>query len=170
LAETGQFDAAAAEFRAALRLEPTLAVAHANLANLLASRGELTEAVWHYERASLKASDQFNYGITLARMNRLAEAQTHIEAALKDNPNLAEAHDVLGGLLENRGRLDAALAEYREAVRIRPGFGKAHLDLGSILAARRDFAAATEEFRKASSDPDPEIRQQANLALRSISR
>jgi Tfp pilus assembly protein PilF len=102
-------------------------------------------------------------------MNRLAESQTHIEAALKDDPNLAEAHDVLGGLLETQGRIDAALVQYREAVRIRPNFGKAHLDLGAVLITRRNLAAAAEEFRKASSDPDPEIRQQAARALQSIS-
>lgn len=169
LAETGQFELAEGAFRAALRLEPTLAIAHANLANLLASRNDLAEAVWHYERASAKAADQFNYGIALARMNRLNDAQTHIEAALKDNPNLAEAHDVLGGLLENRGRMDAALFQYREAVRIRPGYGKAHLDLGSVLASRHDLAAAAEEFRKAAADANPEIQQQARLALQTIS-
>ncbi len=168
LAETGQFDLAEASFRAALRIQPTLTVAHANLANLLASRNELVEAAWHYERAGSKAMDQFNYGVTLARMNRLAEAQTHIEAALRADPNLAEAHDVLGGLLENRGRMDAALAQYREAVRLRPNFGKAHLDLGSILLIRHDLAAAAEEFRQAALDPNPAIRQQAHEALRSI--
>ncbi len=102
-------------------------------------------------------------------MNRLADAQTHIETALKDDPNLAEAHDVLGGLLENQGHFEAALGQYREAVRIRPNFGKAHLDIGAVLTTRRDLAAAAEEFRKASSDPDPEIRQQAARALQSIS-
>jgi tetratricopeptide (TPR) repeat protein len=169
LAETGQIDLAEAAFRAALRIQPTLAAAHANLANLLASKSALAEALWHYERSDAKAIDQFNYGVTLARMNRLAESQTHIEAALKDDPNLAEAHDVLGGLLETQGRIDAALVQYREAVRIRPNFGKAHLDLGAVLITRRNLAAAAEEFRKASSDPDPEIRQQAARALQSIS-
>jgi Tfp pilus assembly protein PilF len=101
-------------------------------------------------------------------MNRLADAETHIMAALKDDPNLPEAHDVLGGLLENRGRVDAALAEYREAVRLRPNFGKAHLDLGAALANRRDRAGAAEEFRKAAADPSPEIQQQARQALQSI--
>jgi tetratricopeptide (TPR) repeat protein len=167
LAATGQTDLAEAAFRAALRIEPTLAVAHANLANLLASRNELVEAAWHYERAGTKAVDQFNYGITLARMNRLADAQTHIEAALKDDPNLAEAHDVLGGLLESRGRVDAALVQYQEAVRIRPNFGKAHLDLGVILLNRRELAAAAAELRLASGDPDPEVREQARKALQS---
>jgi len=101
-------------------------------------------------------------------MNRMAEAEKHILAALKDDPNLPEAHDVLGGLLENRGRMDAALAEYREAVRLRPGFGKAHLDLGVALANRRDLAGAAEEFRKAAEDPNPEIQQQARQALQSV--
>jgi Tfp pilus assembly protein PilF len=170
LAETGQVDAAEAAFRSALRIAPALAAAHANLANLLASKGDLTEAVWHYEQAGGKAADQFNYGIALARMNRLAEAEAHIEAALKDDPNLAEAHDVLGGLLENRGRVDEALVQFREAVRIRPGFGKAHLDLGAVLAARHDVAGAAAEFHQAESDPDPEIRQLAQQALQSLSR
>ena len=168
LAETGQFELAEAAFRAALRIQPALAVANANLGNLLASKNELAEAAWHYERASGKAVDQFNYAVTLVRMNRMAEAEKHILAALKDDPNLPEAHDVLGGLLENRGRMDAALAEYREAVRLRPGFGKAHLDLGVALANRRDLAGAAEEFRKAAEDPNPEIQQQARQALQSV--
>jgi Tfp pilus assembly protein PilF len=103
-------------------------------------------------------------------MNRLADGQTHIEAALKDDPNLPEAHDVLGGLLENRGRIDAALAQYREAVRLRPNFGKAHLDLGAALVNRRDLAGAAQEFQKAAADPDPEIQQQAKKALQLIAR
>jgi Tfp pilus assembly protein PilF len=150
-----------------LRIQPTLADAHANLANLLASRDQLAEAVWHYERAGEKV-DQFHWGVTLARMNRTAEAQTHIEAALKADPNMAEAHDVLGGLMEKQGRFEAAVAEYREAVRIRPDLGGAHFDLGRVLAKTHDLAGAAEEFRKAATDPNPVIRQQALDALRAI--
>jgi predicted CXXCH cytochrome family protein len=168
LAETGQSGPAETAIRAALRIAPTLAAAHANLANLLAYRNDLAEAAWHFEHAGNKAADQFNYGVTLARMNRLADAERHIEAALKDDPNLAEAHDVLGGLLENRGKIDAALIQYREAVRIRPNYGKAHLDLGAVLANRRDFSGAVSEFQKAAADADPEIRHQAQEALQSV--
>jgi tetratricopeptide (TPR) repeat protein len=168
LAQSGQTGLAEAAFRSALRIQPTLAIAHANLANLLASKNDLAEAAWHYERAGGKAIDQFHYGVTLARMNRLAEAQTHIEAALKADPSLAEAHDVLGGLLEKQGRLDAALVQYRDAVRIRPDLGGAHFDLGRVLAKRHDLAAAAEEFRKAAVDPDPAMRQQALQALQAI--
>jgi tetratricopeptide (TPR) repeat protein len=168
LAQSGQTGLAEAAFRSALRIQPTLAIAHANLANLLASRNDLAEAAWHYERAGGKAIDQFHYGVTLARMNRMAEAQTHIEAALKADPSLAEAHDVLGGLLEKQGRLDEALVQYREAVRIRPDLGGAHFDLGRVLAKHHDLAAAAEEFRKAAADPDPAMRQQALQALQAI--
>jgi len=167
LERTGQTALAEEAYRAALRIEPTLADAHANLANLLASKDQLAEAVWHYERAGEKV-DQFHWGVTLARMNRTAEAQTHIEAALKADPNMAEAHDVLGGLMEKQGRLEAAVAEYREAVRIRPDLGSAHFDLGRVLAETHDLAGAAEEFRKAAADPDPVIRQQALDALRAI--
>ena len=168
LAQSGQTGLAEAAFRSALRIQPTLAIAHANLANLLASRSDLAEGAWHFARAGGKAIDQFHYGVTLARMNRLAEAQTHIEAALKADPSLAEAHDVLGGLLEKQGRLDAALVQYRDAVRIRPDLGGAHFDLGRVLAKRHDLAAAAEEFRKAAVDPDPAMRQQALQALQAI--
>jgi Flp pilus assembly protein TadD len=165
LAETGQFDQAESAMRTALRLQPTLSEAHGNLANLLAAKNNLLEAAWHYERAGSKAVYQFNYGVTLARMNRLADAEAHIWMAIRADPNLAEAHDVLGGLLENRGRLDAALTQYREAIRIRPSYGKAHLDLGTILFVRHDLAAAAREFRLAASDANPAVRQQAQQAL-----
>jgi tetratricopeptide (TPR) repeat protein len=168
LAQAGQTGLAEAAFRAALQIQPTHAVAHANLADLLAARGDLAEAAWHYERAGGKAVDQFHYGVTLARMNRMAEAQTHIEAALKADPSRADAHNVLGGLLEKQGRLDEALVQYREAVRLRPDLGGAHFDLGRVLAKRHDLAAAAEEFRKAAVDPDPAMRQQAAQALRAI--
>lgn len=166
LAEIGQPDQAESAFRKALVIDPNLTGAHGNLANLLSAKGHLPEAIWNYERATGTAIEQFNWGVTLARLNRLAEAQTHVENALRSDPNLAEAHDVLGGLLENKGRIDAALAEYRQAVRLRPSFGKAHLDIGAILAGRRDFTGAAEEFKKAASDP--EVRDQAIQALQSL--
>jgi Tfp pilus assembly protein PilF len=168
LSKTGRKDLAEAAYRAALRIQPTLADANANLANLLAAEDRLEEAVWYFERASEKAIDQFRFGVTLARMNRLTEAQTRIEIALKADPNLAEAHNVLGGLFEKQGRLDGAEFQYREAVRIRPDLGGAHFDLGRVLAKRRDLPAAAEEFRKAAADPDPAIRQQALQALQVI--
>jgi cytochrome c-type biogenesis protein CcmH/NrfG len=41
-----------------------------------------------------------------------------MEAAVAANPNLGEAHALLGNLFERKGLMDDALREYRAAVRL----------------------------------------------------
>ena len=171
LAETGQIREAEAQFRGALSIRPALPGAHAYLAYLLAERGDFGEAIWHFERAgdgALSAAGQMNYGITLARMNRIAEARTHLERSLQADAGQPLAHEVLGGLLEAEGRIPEAVSHYKEAIRLRPDFGKAHLDLGAVLARKGDRARAAEEFRVAQSDPDPQIREMAVAGLAAV--
>ncbi|HEY4361146.1 MAG TPA: tetratricopeptide repeat protein [Bryobacteraceae bacterium] len=168
LAETGQVQEAEVQLRGALSLRPALPEAHAYLAFLLANRGEMAEAVSHFERGGDGASNQFNYGITLARMNRRADARTHLEKSLKADANQPFAHEVLGGLLEADGKVPEAVSHYREALRLRPDFGKAHLDLGAVLARQGDRTRAAAEFRAAQADPDPQIRQMAGAGLAAV--
>jgi predicted CXXCH cytochrome family protein len=168
LAETGQVREAEAQFRGALSIRSALPAAHAYLAYLLANRGDFGEAVWHFERAGDGAFNQFNYGITLARMNRLAEARTHLQRSLQADARQPLAHEVLGGLLEAEGKIPEAASHYREAIRLRPDFGKAHLDLGALLARQGDKAGAAAEFRAAQSDPDPQVRDMAAAGLAAV--
>jgi Flp pilus assembly protein TadD len=91
------------------------------------------------------------------------EKRRQIEAALRLNPNLAEAHDVLGTLLERKGDSDAALREYSEAIRLRPDLSHAQLNLGGALANKGDKIGAAEHLQLASKSSDPNIR---DLALR----
>jgi predicted CXXCH cytochrome family protein len=168
LAETGQVREAEAQFRDALRIRPALPGAHAYLAYLLANRGDLDEAIWHFERAGDGASNQLNYGITLASMNRTTEARSHLERSLKADARQALAHEVLGGLLEAEGKIPEAVSHYKEAIRLRPDFGKAHLDLGAVLARKGDRAGAAAEFRVAQADPDPRIREMAVAGLAAV--
>jgi predicted CXXCH cytochrome family protein len=168
LAETGQVPEAEAEFRGALRIRPALPGAHAYLAYLLANRSNFDEAVWHFERAGNSAFNQFNYGVTLARMNRMAQARTHLERSLQADAKQPLAHEVLGGLLEAEGKTPEAISHYKEAILLRPDFGKAHLDLGAALARKGDRAGAAAEFRVAQSDPDPQIREMAITGLAAV--
>ena len=165
LAETGDATEAEAQLRGALSIRPALRAAHGYLAYLLAGRGDYGEAISHFERAGDGAFNQLTWGITLARMNRPADARPHIEKSLQADPNQPLAHDVLGGLLETGGRIPDAISHYREALRLQPDFGKAHLDLGAALLRTRDRAGAAEEFRAAQSDPDPQIREMAARGL-----
>jgi len=168
LAQTGQVAEAEAAFRAALSIRPALQGAHAYLAFLLANRGESAEAISHFERAGDSAFNQFNYGITLARMNRLVEARKHLEKSLLADARQPIAHEVVGRLLEAERKIPEAVAHYKEAIRLQPNFGQARLDLGGVLARQGDRAGAAQEFRIAQSDPDPQVRASAAAGLAAV--
>ena len=90
LAEAGRRGEAAAEFEAALRLEPQFPQADYNLGNALAGAGRVAEA---------------------------ADAYT---AALRINPNYAEAHRALGEVLLRLGRNREARWHFNAAVLLHP--------------------------------------------------
>jgi tetratricopeptide (TPR) repeat protein len=168
LTELGQLQEAEAQIRTALSIRPALQTAHASLAYLLQNRGDFAEAIWHFERAGDGAFNQFSHGITLARMNRTAEARAHLEKSLQAEARQPLAHEVLGQLLEAEGRIPEAIARYKEAIRLRPDFGKAHVELGALLARQGNRAAAAAEFRAALADPDPQIRARAAAGLAAV--
>lgn len=168
LAETGQALEAEAELRGSLKIRPALQATHAQLAYVLANRGDFEEAVWHFERGGDGAVTQFSYGITLARMNRLAEARSHVQRSLDADGNQPLAHELLGRLLESAGKSPEAVSHYQEAIRLRPDFGKAHADLGAVLVRRGDRAGAAAEFRLVQNDPDPEVRRVAAAGLAAV--
>ncbi len=94
-------------------------IAHNNLGNVLAARGEVDAAIDHYRRA------------------------------LEIDPGYLEAHNNLGSALAGRGQFDAAIVEYRRALDIDPDYLMAHNNLGNALAALGQSEAAIDEFRKA---------------------
>lgn len=160
--------------RRALQLDPYHALAHANLARLLAGSGKLDEAIYHFDKAArlqpLNGINLYEYALTLVQMNRFEESQTQVEAALKADSSIAEAHELLGGLHSRKGEREAALREYEEAVRLKPDFGRAQLDLGLTLAASGDLKRAREHLREAAKSADPRVSGPARQALDQIGR
>ena len=92
-----------------------------------------------------------------------------MEEALRANPALAEAHEMLGNLLARKGQAQGALHHYREALKIRPDYGRAHLDLGAALAALGDVAEALPHLRKAAESAEPTVRDDALKILQQLS-
>lgn len=86
----GDTTQAALHFHRALRVQPTLAVAHTNL------------------------------GVVYVRQGRIDLAREHVEQALRYQPDLADAHYQLGVILERQGQPGAAIASYAEALRRQP--------------------------------------------------
>ena len=57
------------------------------------------------------------------------------QAALRINPDYAEAHYNLGVVYTRQGRIDEAIRELQAALRINPDFADAHYNLGVIYRA-----------------------------------
>ncbi len=76
-------------------------------------------------------------------------AMTQYRAAIRVDPNDAEAHEVLGIALGNKGDWDGEIAEEREAVRLKPDDAEAHDALGYALWRKGDSDGAIAEAREA---------------------
>jgi predicted CXXCH cytochrome family protein len=163
---------AEASFREAIRIKPSYTDARGNLANLLAAGGRLVEAAAEFERALRLpgggAGTRYNYAMLLGRMGRYDEAQRELEACLRANPAFADAHELLGDLLQARNAASDAISHYREALRLRPESARAALGLGVALATTGNTEAAMPYLRKAAAGPEVEMRQRAEEMLRQL--
>ena len=159
-------------FRQALRIDPYYATADSNLARLIAAEGDRSQALYYFDKAAkLQPSDAVNlyeYALTLVQMNRFDDSQRQVQEAINADPNLAEAHELLGGLLARNKDLNGALVEFRKAVRLKPEFSRAQLDLGMTLVATGNTTEAASHLREAAKSPDPRIASAATEALRRI--
>jgi tetratricopeptide (TPR) repeat protein len=150
----GRFDAAIAEYGAAIEVAPRFPEAYAGLGQtLLASDRIDAAAIALGEAVRLAPADavsRSNLGTALARAGRLDEAAVHYREAIRLAPGRAEAHAGLALVLDHEDRLDEALREFAEAIRLRPGAPDAHFNLGIVLARRGRVAEALPHFREAS--------------------
>lgn len=151
LNEQGQYDAAIIEFRAALRLQPSLARSHLGLGYALQGKGNLEEAVTEY-RSTIRlqpddADAHTNLGTALQAKGDLQGAITEYRTALQYQPNDALIHFNLGTALAERGEADEAIREYRKVLRLQPDFAPGHFNLAVRLKAKGSATEAVKEFR-----------------------
>jgi tetratricopeptide (TPR) repeat protein len=96
-----------------------------------------------------------NLGQALFQQNRVPEAMSEFEAALKINPAYPETHYNLGSAQLQQGRLPEAISQFQEALRLKPGYAKAHNNLGSAMFQTGQVASAISEYEEALRlDPD----------------
>jgi tetratricopeptide (TPR) repeat protein len=122
------------------------------------------------------ARAHYSLGVLMASRDRVEDAITHLEAAVRDNPAYVEAHQALADALRRAHRDQAALSHYREALRINPksaesrfGYAMALVRLGRYREARDWVADAMQrhpehtEFKHAlarllAASPDDTVR------------
>ena len=107
-----------------LRINPYDATVHGSLARTLANLGDLKQAVFHFEKAiHLRpnyAPDLYDYALMLVRLDRFEEAQRPVEEAVRVDPKLPQAHELLGGLFGRSAGPEGLAANWAVAVVGRP--------------------------------------------------
>jgi TolB-like protein/Tfp pilus assembly protein PilF len=129
---------AAKEFRRSIQLDPRYATAHQWYAFLLASRGQLEEALVEGHTAQELDSSSVSVRRSLAWIyyyaRRYEQARYHLSRAIAMNPSAEETYRVLGLTLAIEGQLEESERVLREAVSM-PGAGSyTSATLGYALA------------------------------------
>jgi Flp pilus assembly protein TadD len=135
--QAGELMAAETLYRDVLARDPN----HADSVHLLGvvamQVGRSDIAVSLIERAiALRprtAAYHFNLANALIALNRRAEAEANLRAAISFNGDLVEAHNNLANLLIAAGRHAEAADSLQAAVRRRPDFVEAHSNLAGVL-------------------------------------
>ena len=128
-------------------------VAHNGLGKVLLEKGNVQEAITHFQKALAINPDDAkahnNLGAALRQEERLDEAITQYQNALQINPDYVDAHNNLGSALRQKGRVDEAITQYREALQINPDYADAHYNLGNAFLQKGNAGEAIAQFQQA---------------------
>jgi protein O-GlcNAc transferase len=109
----GKHETAATELKAALRQRPGDFGARMTLFHILEAKGDLAGAAAELEAVLKERPDWtevlYNYGTTLMRLQRDAEAEAALRHVLVLDPAFLIAYRMLGNLLHRHGRIDEML-------------------------------------------------------------
>ena len=169
LMERGQPEAAVAQFRESLRLNPDYENAHYNLGRFLQDSGRPEEAVAEFEKA-LRIDPNYatahnSLGNALLDLGRTEEAIAQFHEALRSDPTFALTHNNLGNAMLNLGRTEEAIAQYHEALRINPTLELARNNLRNVLLEQQRTEHEIAQYREILRDNSANAAAQNHLAF-----
>ncbi len=92
-------------------------------------------------------------GAEYIRLGRYKSALEKLEKALAQDPNLPEAHNIIGVLYKRLAKTDKAEYHFKQAVARDPEYSEAQNNYGVFLCEQGRYREAEERFMKAISDP-----------------
>ena len=149
------------------------------LPHFLAAYKDLSEA-WEGLGRPKEAESALLAGLTIApnhpmlvqalawlyqRQKKLKEAETLLEAELKQHPDDLEGRFRLGAIYRDTGRPDAALQQFHEIVTRNPDDPEAHNQIGMIYGATGKKNEARKEFETAAKLAPENQAYRKNLQL-----
>jgi tetratricopeptide (TPR) repeat protein len=139
-------------YRRAITLKPDYLEAYNNLASLLVVHDRSDEALRMLGDVLGINAAHVPTLLQVARIQLTKGSYTQAEhacgAALKEDPNSAEAHALLGEVLHETDRYTEALASFETALTLRPRFIEAHNHYGVCLKSVGRLDEAREQFLK----------------------
>jgi tetratricopeptide (TPR) repeat protein len=142
-------------WRTTITRNPACWMAHNNLGVVLAQKGQIDEAIAHYQTALQMQPDysdaDYNLGNALLEKGQIDEALRHCERAVKLQPNDPEAQVALANVLFHKRRVDDAIDHYKKALAIRPYYFPAHYNLGRAFIEKGEVEDAILHSRLALS-------------------
>ena len=151
---TGESKRAVESFRAALKINPHLAEAErgVHLANSPEEEQSAFDALTEQAKNEPKNADvHATLAEELVERNRLDEARTEAELALKLDPKQGHAYCALGRIAVKQGHDEEARTALLKAIKRDPNDDDAYAALGDDAMKTKNYAAAVRYYRRVTA-------------------
>ena len=145
-----QYDAAIADYTAAIGLKPDDALAYLNRGVANAKLGEYFPAISDYDMAiHLKpgsADAYYNRGIAKDALKQYAAAISDYDMAIRLEPGSADAYHNRGVANAKLGEYFPAISDYDMAIRLKPDYANAYFSRGIAKYYLKQYDAAIADY------------------------
>ena len=152
--DCGDYDSAIDIYKKLINIQPDIAEYHGNLANILYLKGEIKEAVAHYQTAiTLNPNAQWTSIVAQTLGYVYQDNERNLDASVSAyqtaymlTPEEIEIYINLGSAYYDKGDYDNALTIYRKALDLNPKNAKIHCNLGYLHWGKGDIDDAIKEY------------------------
>jgi len=135
---------------------PDSIVAHNELAQAYASRGQLDRAIAEVQKLLLLEPASVNGHVSLGKLyeaqGEFDSASAEFQTALRLKPDSVDARNAIsriGKAYISEGQLDKAMTGFQSVMRLRPDDATTHIELGKVYASQGRFDKAIAELQAA---------------------